>query len=84
MTLLILNFETGDNDCPFWTVMATVEGSFDGSALEDSFSSYFDSAETDDLTYEEMAEDVLNSMGFTWSFIDTKIPSCDSAYTMWL
>ncbi len=84
MTLVILNFETGCTDCPYWTIMATVEGNFDGEALSDSFDSYFESADTEDLEFEDMAEDVLNSMGWTWNFIDTKIPACDSAYTMWL
>ena len=83
MVLLILNFETGDSDCKFWTVSALVEGNFDGAALEDAFSSYFESAD-EDLTFEEMAEDVLNSMGWKWQFVDTKIPSCDYMYTMWL
>ena len=83
MTLLILNFETGEPSCPYWTVSALVEGVFDGEALEDAFSSYFESAD-EDLEFEDMAEDVLNSMGWTWNFVDTKIPSCDSMYQMWL
>ncbi len=84
MTRLILNFETGDKECPYWTVSAVVDGKFDGEALEDAFSSYFEEADTEDLEFEDMAEEVLNSMGWKWNFIDTKIPSCDSMYTMWL
>ena len=84
MTLLILNFETGDSDVPYWTIYVVVEGTFDGAALDDCFSSYFESADTEDLEFQDMAEDVLNSMGWTWNFVDTKIPACDSVYTMWL
>lgn len=84
MTLLILNFETGDRDCPYWTIMAVVEGAFDGEALDDAFSSYFETADCEDLEYKDQAEDVLNSMGWNWHFVDTKIPSCDTSYTMWL
>jgi hypothetical protein len=83
MVLLILNFETGECDCPFWTVAALVESNFDGASLEDAFVSYFEAAD-EDLTFEEIIEDVLNSMGWRWHFVDTKIPSCDYMHTMWL
>lgn len=84
MILLIMNFETGDNECPYWMVMATVEGDFDGESLDDAFASYFEDADTEDLEFEDMAADVLNSMGWKWNFVDNKIPSCDSYYNIWL
>lgn len=84
MTFLILNFETGDSDCPYWTVYVTVDGRFDGCMLEDAFMSYFEQDDSNDASFEDATKDVLDSMGWEWAFIDTKVPACDYVYTMWL
>ena len=84
MVLLILNFQTGEPSCPYWTIPVLVEENFDGATLEDAFSSFFESDYDEDLDFEDIVNDVLSSMGWKWHFVDTKIPSCDYMHTMWL
>lgn len=83
MVLVNFNFETGDHECPYWTVTAVVKEGFDAATLEDSFASYLEQAD-EDLEFEDMVEDVLNGTQWPWQFVEDGIPACDSMHTMWL
>lgn len=85
MILLMLNFETGDTALPYWQVLVTVDDArFYGEELEDSFASYLESVDTDDMEFEDIVKEVMTASEWSWAFVDTKIPPCDSVYNIWL
>ena len=67
-TLLIILYDTGDSSCLFWDEPVIVNDlSIDKlHELEDSFSSYYESSECDDKSFEEATDDVLNASGLKW------------------
>ena len=61
--LFVFNFETGDASCSWWQEIAVVYGSNeDIKTIEDGFCSYFESTACEDKNYDEIVEDVLNSL----------------------
>lgn len=90
-TLLNIFFETGDHECPYYTISVVVDGDFDFDELENAFKSYFDSDLYDeDEDFEDSVETVMNYNqaigigGTNWFFVEGKIPACDRQFTMWL
>lgn len=66
-TLLILNFETGDQKYPYDTMYVLTTNNLDSGALEDSFMAFFESDYDEDLDYQDYAEIVLNAEdGLEW------------------
>lgn len=79
--LLILNFETGDSSARYYDIATIVETESKGSIysicadITDSLSSYLDSVDTEDLSYEDIVSDVLNNSDYEWSFPQNGIPA---------
>lgn len=78
--LIVFIFES-----PYWKELAVIEGEpKDLLTIEDSFSSYLDSAVSDDKEYVDMVADVLNASGLKWKKVIAKIPECDRIHTIWI
>ena len=81
--LLHVLFETGEPDCPYWTVSAIIKNGFDSDALEEQFESYLKDAD-EDLEFEDIVADVLDAMGWLWEFVKENIPACGGQYFMYM
>lgn len=79
--LLIINFETGDDTAKYYDVAAIIETAEHGSIynicvdIADSLSSYFDNANFEDLSYEDIVAEVLDSSDYKWDFPRNGIPA---------
>lgn len=82
-SLLILNFETGDTDQAYYTVMVVIHhkcNANDFYTIEDKLDSFVE--QNDDFEFENIVEEVLKQSGYEWDFIKGKIPECENAYTI--
>lgn len=63
--LLIFIFQTGEEPTRFFEVMVWAE-SPDCLQIEDALASYIETPDAEDLSYEEIVFDVMNSTGVEW------------------
>ena len=83
--LLVMNFEIVESSASYWQESAVIYCSpEDVKSIEDSFASYFEHREFEDLDFEEIAEEVLNKSGFEWENVFGRIPECDCMITLWI
>lgn len=75
--LLIFNFETGEDTTRYYDVATIIDVSH-GSVYDicadimDSLSSYLEAVDDEDMSYEDIVEDVLNHSKYEWEFTSGK------------
>lgn len=84
--LIVFNFETGDSTCRYWQELAVADCEFgDVDIIEDAMSRYIDNPDfDDDVQYDEVVRNVMNTSGFDWLYVSGKIPECDCMRTIYI
>lgn len=84
-TLLIFIFQTVDDvSAPTWEVAVAVDaGKRDCDSIEDSIASYVESIGLGSQTEcKKAVEEVMNTSGFQWAFVDRDITGCSTLRTI--
>lgn len=81
MSLILFHFETGEPDCPYWTIMVIAKGNFDADILDD----ILDEIQEDnpEMEFEDVVENAMNQLKCEWESVDGIIPACTGWYEFW-
>ncbi len=77
-TLVNFSFLTGDDKYPVYDVLTVICGDENAVfVVEDALSSYLESGDEEDDTYEQTVINVLSASGIEYQLIQNNIPACD-------
>lgn len=77
VVLVILQFEVGDNDCPFYYCKLLIDA--DQFNLEEFEDAVYEAEETED-DFEAIAETALEDLDWDYEWVDGTIPACEGVW----